>query len=327
MLPRERVIRVIQHEAPDRIPIYGWVRANLKEPITEAFGSVEAFEDHYAFDFAHLFGGPPAIEEDALKAMRESCGGAIDPPMALDLPFTDPNRRDTYEDVIQQVRHHKEERERFVYMQTPGIFEALNGVFGIENHLLYLLMYPDELREVYHRQARWNRAFAMNCLDLGVDMVHVSDDWGAQNSLMFSTETWWELIYPYHKITADAVHARGAFLSLHSDGNVNAVVDGIVELGYQVVHPWQESAGMSLRQQRGQYGGQFVVMGGLDVQTTIGFGKLDLLKTEIERVLESFAAGGLLFCTTHFVQDHCTVDELTFAFDTVYRKVRELAQS
>jgi uroporphyrinogen decarboxylase len=36
-----------------------------------------------------------------------------------------------------------------------------------------------------------------------------------------------------------------------------------------------------------------------------------------------FPDGGLLFCTTHFVQDHCTIDELTFAYDLVYDLVRQ----
>ncbi len=29
MTPRERVVSVIRHEKPDRIPIHGWVRSNL----------------------------------------------------------------------------------------------------------------------------------------------------------------------------------------------------------------------------------------------------------------------------------------------------------
>jgi len=327
VLSRERVVRVIQHERPDRIPVYGWVAANLTPQITEAFGSVEAFEDHYEFDFAHLFGGPSAFPGEEVEKLREEKGGSIDPPAALDLPLSDPNDLGAYDEIVQQVRHHKEERDRFVYVQTPGIFEALNGVFGIENHLAYLLMFPDDIDRVYRKQAEWNRAFANNCLDLGVDMIHVSDDWGAQTGLLFSTDIWWSTIYPNHKITADAVRRRGAFLSLHSDGNVNAVVDGILELGYQVVHPWQESAGMDLAEQKRRWGDRFVVMGGLDVQTTIGFGRLDFLKAEIERVLHLFADGGLLFCTTHFVQDHCTIDELVFAYDTVRRVVRELSEN
>jgi uroporphyrinogen decarboxylase len=83
---------------------------------------------------------------------------------------------------------------------------------------------------------------------------------------------------------------------------------------------------MNLAEQKQKYGDKFVVMGGLDVQTTLGFGKYDLLRAEIERVLRLFKDGGLLFSTTHFVQDHCTIDELTLAYDLIYRRVRELAR-
>ncbi|NOY79997.1 MAG: hypothetical protein GXP31_03225 [Kiritimatiellaeota bacterium] len=325
MLPRERVIQVIRHGKPDRVPIYGWVRANLAERITAAFGSVEAFEDRYEFDFAHLFGGPQIFDPAAVARLRAELGRPIEPRDLLDVPVADPNRTDDYHDIVEQIRHHKEGRGRFVYVQTPGIFEALNGVFGIENHLMYLALYADDLREVYRRQAEWNRTFAENCIDLGVDMVHVSDDWGAQEGLMFSPRTWRQLIMPFHRITCEAVKRRGVFLSLHSDGNISQVLDGVIELGYDVVHPYQESAGMDLNEFREKYRKTFTVMGGLDVQTTIGFGRLDFLAEEIERVLRMFAAGGLLYCTSHFVQDHCSIEELRFAFDRIHAVVRELS--
>jgi len=108
---------------------------------------------------------------------------------------------------------------------------------------------------------------------------------------------------------------------MHSDGNINQVLDGVVELGYQVLHPFQESAGMDLRHYQARYRDAFVVMGGLDAQTTIGFGDYDRLRREIERVIGLFPEGDLLFCTSHFVQDHCSIEELTFAFDLVYELV------
>ena len=324
MLSRERVAAVIEHQKPDRIPIYAWVSANLSEPITERFGSVAALEDQYEFDFAHLFGGPSPYPQAALQELSQSLGGPIEPRALMGIALSGPNDSATYADIAAGIKHHQAERGRFVYVQTPGIFECLNGVFGIENHLAYLALYPDDLREVYLRQAEWNRAFALNCVELGVDMVHVSDDWGAQVGLMFSPKTWWELMFPAHKIVCDAVKATGTYLSVHSDGNVNAVIDGIIELGYNVVHPWQESAGMSLADFKSRYAHVLTAMGGLDVQTTIGFGRLDFLRSEIERVMRMFAAGGLLFCTTHFVQDHCTMDELVFALDTAYKLSRSV---
>ena len=74
---------------------------------------------------------------------------------------------------------------------------------------------------------------------------------------------------------------------------------------------------------RSRYMDKFTVLGGLDVQTTIGFGKLDRLQSEIERILTMFKDGGLLFCTTHFIQDHCSIEELAFAFDFIYDFVRK----
>ena len=322
MLPRDRVIKVINHEKPDRVPVYGWVRANLEPEIAKAFGSVEAFEDKYEFDFAHIFGGPGSYTGDMLNELSKDCGGVIEPARLLEIPLMDPNKIDDYKSISDQVKYHKESKGRFVYVQTPGIFEALNGVFGIENHLAYLIMYEDDLHEVYRCQAEWNKAFANNCIDVGVDMVHVSDDWGAQKGLMFSPEIWWNLMYPYHKITCDEVKRRGVYLSLHSDGNVSQVIDGIIKLGYDVVHPYQESAGMDLYEFKQKYIDSFVLMGGLDIQTMIGFGNLDFLKKEIERVLSLFSDGGLLYCTSHFVQNHCTIEELTFAYDTIYQFIR-----
>jgi uroporphyrinogen decarboxylase len=323
MLSRERVIETIRHGKPDRVPIYGWLAANLSQEITNAFGSVAAFEDKYEFDFAHLFGGPPTWDPQVMQDLRTSLGAMPEPAHMADIPMHDPNNIDEYQNIIDQIRHHKEERGRFVYVQTPGFFEAMNGVFGIENHLAYMLIFPDELHELYQRQAEWTKVFLNNCLDLGVDMIHVSDDWGAQNSLMFSPEVWRELVFPYHKQITDAVKQRGAFVSLHTDGNNMSVLDGIVELGYDVVHPFQESAGMEYQVFKSKYMDKFTIMGGLDVQTTIGFGKLDFLKSEIERVLTMFKDGGMLFCTTHFVQNHCSIEELVFAYDTVYEMVRK----
>lgn len=325
MLPRERVIEVIRHRKPDRVPLYGWVYYNLEKPITARHGSVAAFEDKFEFDYAHLFGGPACYSEEDLNQLRQA-RGEITPDVLLDLPIKDPNDMDAYREVIEGVRHHKEQRGRFVYLQTPGLFEACNFCFGIENHLAYLLMYEDSLREVYRRQAEWNRAFAMNGLDLGVDMIHVSDDWGSQNSLLFSPDVWRRMIRPYHKITCDAVKSRGGFLSLHCDGNFRAVLDDVIELGYDVVHPFQESAGMDLVEFRDKYRDRLTVMGGLCIQTTLGFGKLDFLEKEIRRVLGMFRDGGLLYCTSHFVQDHCSMDELEFAFSTARRLAGEQAK-
>lgn len=117
MNSRQRVIDVIQHRRPDRMPIYGWVRANLDKPISERFGSCDAFEDHYEFDLAHLFSGFGSYTSAQLDAYRQQCGGAIDPAQLLDLPMRDPNDSGAYAELRGKIAHHRA-RERFLYVQT-----------------------------------------------------------------------------------------------------------------------------------------------------------------------------------------------------------------
>ena len=317
----ELVARTIRGENnTGRTPVYGWVGANLKEVISEKFGSVENFEDVYEYDMAHIFGGPSSFNGDEIKRLIES-GEEITPDILLDIPLNPVNNMADYKNIADSLKHHKE-RDRFCYVQTNGIFECLNSPFGIEDHLCYLVMYPDELKEVYARQAEWNRQFAANAIELGVDMVHISDDWGAQNSLMFSTNMWKEMIYPYHKIVCDFVKKSGKFLSLHSDGNVSSVLDGIVDLGFDVLHPWQEAAGMSYDLYLEKYRDKLAILGGICIQMTLGFGDFKNVENEIRRVFDTLKGERWLCCTTHFVQDHCSIEELIFAFDLAVKLAR-----
>lgn len=318
----ERVRRTILGQPVDRQPIYGWVSANLTDELTAAYGSVAAFEDTYEFDMSHIFGGPGAFKEEVFERLRAE-NGELTPDLLLDEDFfTDPDRPDPYRNIQDAMAFHKK-RGRFCYVQTPGFFEQFNGVFGIENQLLYMALYPEELDELYRRQAEWTVTFADHCIDLGIDMIHLSDDWGAQNDMMFSPKLWWEIIYPHMKRVVDHVHSRGCLCSLHSDGCVAKVADGIETLGLDVVHPWQESAGMSYDLYLDRYQDKFAILGGVCIQTALGILGRDTLEAEIRRVFGLLRGKRWICCTTHFVQKHCDVGDLAFAYDLIYQLARE----
>ena len=188
---------------------------------------------------------------------------------------------------------------------------------------MYLLLYPEELGELYRRQADWIIEFADICIDMGMDCIHISDDWGTQRDLMFAPDLWRELIKPNLKRVIDYVHARGAFVSLHSDGCIEKVTDDLAELGIDLLHPWQESAGMSYDLYLDKYADSFAIMGGVCVQTAIGILPRDQLEAEIRRVFATLRGKRWIACTSHFVQDHCSIEDLEFAFDLIYKLARE----
>lgn len=314
MTSRELVIETMKGNNPGKTPIYGWVFANLEEPIREAFGSVAAFEDHYRFDMAHIFGGPSAFK-NCLEPLKKQ-NLTITPDMLLDIAFDEIDSETAYEDVKQSVAHHRQ-RDRFCYMQSNGIFEAMNGAFGIENHLLYMALYPDELTEVYQKLADWNIKNAQHLIDLGLDGIHVSDDWGSQKSLLFSPRMFREMIYPCHQKMLNAYKQRDVLVSLHSDGCIAPVLDEIAELGYDFIHPWQENCSMPYSLYLERYQDKFGILGGVCIQSTLGFGDYPRLESEIRRVFSLLKGKRWACCTTHFVQDHCSIEELMFAYDLI----------
>ncbi len=318
----ERVKNTILGKETDRQPVYAWVRENLTEEISAKFGSVEEFEDKYEFDVAHIFGGPWSFDGDSFDNIR-SRHDELSPDVLLDYDlFVSPDNDADYDNVKRQIEHHKK-RDRFCYMQAPGLFEHFNTVFGIEDHLMYTALYPDELNELYKRQAEWTIRFADKCIEAGADMIHLSDDWGSQKDMLFSPDTWREIIYPNMKMIVDHIHSKGVFASLHSDGCIKKVVDGVSELGFDVVHPWQENADMPLSLYLNNYSDKFAVMGGICVQSAIGIMAREDLENEIRRVFSILRGKRWICCTSHFVQKHCSIDDLEAAYDLIYKLARE----
>ncbi len=320
MTSKELVIKTMRGENPGKTPVYGWVAANLSQQITDEFGSVANFEDKYNFDMAHIFGGPDPFRKCLAPLIAK--GEELTPEVLADIEFDDINSLTDYEDVKAGLAHHRL-RDRFCYVQTMGIFEALNGVFGIENHLLYMAMYPDELMEVYRKMADWNIENARHLIELGVDCVHVSDDWGSQKSMMFSPSMYREMIFPHHKRMVSEYKKSGVMVSLHSDGCITPALDSVVEIGYDFIHPWQENCNMPYSLYLDKYQDKFGILGGVCVQSTIGFGNYERLESEIKRVFATLKHKRWACCTTHFVQDSCSMEELTFAFDLIRRLADE----
>ena len=320
----ERIKAVITGKDYDRQPIYGWVYGNLTTEIDDHWGSHADLEDQYEFDIAHLFGGPYYFNADVVNSAAPWGSEDLTPDLLVDLPFfRDPHNMDEYRDVAGALAHHKK-RDRFCYLQTPGFFETFNGVFGIQNHLMWLSLYPDELNELYRRMADWTIQFVDHAvMDVGVDMIHISDDWGAQKDIMFSPTLWWDLIYPHFKRVVDHVHSRGAFCSVHSDGCIMKVADGLAQLGLDVVHPWQERANMSYDTYLEKYADKFAILGGICVQFALGLMGREELEWEIRRVFGKLRGKRWIVCTSHFVQKHCTIDDLEFALDLIYKLARE----
>ena len=73
-----------------------------------------------------------------------------------------------------------------------------------------------------------------------------------------------------------------------------------------------------------KYADRFAILGGVCVQSAIGILSRAELEREICRVFGLPGWKRWICCTTHFVQNHCSMEDLKFAFDLIYKLAREI---
>lgn len=332
VLSRERVLQTIARRPVDRVPLYCWLFwLDQFAEIERRFGTVRDFHDRLHLDMVQVFPTEPLLPDrninehiplpgDGARVGEASSANVYGHVYSLEeavlTPFVDPADADLYAEIRDDVRFHKEKLGRAVFAQTPGVFESATTIIGLQAALEATILDPRPLTALFERIARWAVAYIDNVLDLGCDVIHISDDWGSNRGLLFSPEALRDIVMPYEQRITDHAKQRGVPISLHSDGNVWKAMDVICELGFDVLHPVQRSAGMDCAEFKRQYGDRLCMYGGLDVQTTLGRGDLDAVRAEIDYTMRhAKPGGGLIFCTSHTPTPNCSVDELIAAYD------------
>ena len=324
MTGRERMECALSHRQADRVPIYIWIfnQPGVIDEINGKYGGIDAFHDLLDVDLLQAFPAGGMLDgrlKAELSTERDpTFGQVLTVEQALEIPLNDPDNEAIYEPIKRAVEHDQGRHGRGIFVQTPGVFEATNPFLGLQNHLMELALQPEQCARLYDRIADWSCSYIDHCAELGVDCIHVSDDWGMQNGLLFRKESWLQYIRPATAKIAARAKAHGKWLSLHSDGDITSVLDEVDELGFDVIHPCQESAGMNQAEIKQRYRGRLALYGGLDVQSTLNRLPVPEVKDEVRRVMRALKpGGGYIFCTSHMVQPGTPIDDVIEVYETV----------
>ena len=165
---------------------------------------------------------------------------------------------------------------------------------GSENLYLDLAYGPAELyrlRDMLH-------AFALQELErwcaTAVDGIGWMDDWGSMRGLLISPETWREVFKPLYAEYCRVVHAAGKFTFFHSDGNIEAIIPDLVEIGIDALNA--QLFCMDIEGLARRHRGQITFWGELDRQTTLPFGTPQEVRRDVHRVRRALdtGAGGVI---------------------------------
>ncbi len=306
MTRRERVLAAIRHEETDLVPWnLMWVPA-IGDRLAAHYGTDDlddAVGNHIflvaAGSLKPLYADPaefgPTIMDDFSVIWETSLrdrGHVVEYPLTEPTlegyRFPDPDEPWRYEGVAEAVEAH---RDMLVASVAGDLWERATFMRPLGELLVDLYESPRFVHELLDGICDYDLRVLERLVELPVDGVFLSDDYGNQRQLMMSPAMWREFVQPPLARILDFAHERGLKTLLHSCGNVREIVPDLIDIGLDVLHPIQPEA-MDVYELKREFGRDITFWGGISTQHTLPHGTPDEVRAEVRDKRERLGAGG-----------------------------------
>lgn len=215
----------------------------------------------------------------------------------------DPDRDFLYQDCINLIKEYGQEYW-ITGVTVTTIFETAWALRGLDQLLIDFILDPDLANYILDIPMEYHLKAAKHLVNLGVDMIWLGDDVGAQNNMIISPDMWRTFFKPrMAKIIRELKEINPKLkIAYHSDGNIFPIIPDLIEIGLDVLNPIQPQS-MDPAKVKQLYGEHLSFWGTIDEQHTLPFGSPEDVTNEVKTRLETIGHnGGLIIGPTHHVQ-------------------------
>jgi uroporphyrinogen decarboxylase len=173
-----------------------------------------------------------------------------------------------------------------------GIFEPISWLMGYRNLALALYDQPDLVQAMVDRVREIYIPIARNIVQMDRVMgLWMGDDMGFRSGTLISPAHLRRYIFPYQKEIAAIAHAQGKPFLLHSCGNLEAVMEDLIEeVGIDARHSFEDAI-QPVESFAECYGKRIAVIGGVDMDL-LSRGSQDQVRLRTRQILEACASSG-----------------------------------
>ncbi|MFH1927901.1 MAG: uroporphyrinogen decarboxylase family protein [Chloroflexota bacterium] len=318
MTRRERVRKAIRHEQPDRVPwtfpLAGPALAKLADHYDDLRLADHQFFEEWAGNHFRSVGPrgkgqfhgleeeiEPGLWRDGWGVIWDTRGlygeGEWGRPVNCVLPeptlahytFPDPPGSEDYGHYPQFI---EDNRDYFIVGMEGHLFEAAWALRGMEDFLMDMALNPGFVDDLLDRVTEYYMAAIEQSVKYDIDAFAFGDDWGSQSmGLIMGPRHWRRYFKPRLARMFARIKAAGKFVHLHSDGQVVAIFEDLIEIGLDVYNPFQPEI-MDVYDLKRKYGDRLCFHGGIGVQALLPFGTPQQVKAEAQRMIREVGTGG-----------------------------------
>lgn len=350
---RERFFASVRHERPDRVPVDLWARPEIIRALKQHFGT-EDIETALGVDFAQVDiadvfpdfqrqAAPPRggdwpgsacrylwhderTYEDAWGVVQrvgedEKIVQWISGPLVChnDLEaytFPGPSCLADPVALADKVAALKAS-DRIVSGEVCMPFKRAWHMRGLENLLCDMIADREFVEGLYDRIYAFETERAVRSARAGVDLVKVVGDIAMEDRLLFSPRLFRELDVPrLRTMIARTRQAKPDVLFFyHSDGDISAVMDDLIEVGFDIINPIQPEC-MDPYEVKRKWGSRITMWGSVSVRTTLPVGPpAEIRKLVHERIRRCGYDGGFVLAPANVIMYDTPIDNVLALFD------------
>ena len=311
MNKREVVFCALRHRRPPYVPWDLALSGAVQKDVAGHFGKADASEA-IGNHFQYLSSAITHFKPDAQGILRDgfgvrwkaaetgesfmSEGIVLEEPTLEGVRFPDPFRPEWYAHLPGELAKYPDRFRIFAIGYT--LLERAWTLRGMENLMTDFGENPEFVHALFDRITEVNLGQLEQALKLGFDCVHLGDDWGHQQGLLISPGMWREYIRPRYQRLFDFAKSKGLHLSIHSCGAVHPLFEDLIDMGLDLMNPFQPEA-MDVHALLPRYRGRLAFHGGLSTQQLLPRGTPDEVRAETRQLLEQGGGGGYIFAPGH----------------------------
>jgi uroporphyrinogen decarboxylase len=182
-----------------------------------------------------------------------------------------------------------------ICVNLGGIFENTSWLMGLQSFSYALFDQPNLIDAISQKVGGLTAAAAAHAVTIdNVGMVFLGDDLGFATGTLVSPETLRRYVFPHHRRLAEIVHEAGKPFLLHSCGNLDTIMDELIDLGIDAKHSFEDKI-MRVEEVHRRWGDRVAVLGGLDMDL-LGRGSEEQVRKRTREILRACAALGTGYC-------------------------------
>lgn len=208
---------------------------------------------------------------------------------------------------------------------VPGNMDLLNGTAygrGVEQ-LMFDIATEDPVgmtcMERRFEVCYGRTELALKAAKGKIDILWIGDDYGTQNGLLMSPDTWRKLFFPKLKAMCDLGHKYKTKVMLHSCGSTRIIWPQFIEAGvdiYDTVQP--EAKDMDPAELKVEFGDRICFHGTMSTQKTLPFGTPDEVKAEVHHRIKTVGKnGGFILAPAHNIQPDTSIENILAMYEAV----------